>query len=127
MSVGFFSFGGEVCYVSTPGGSGVAITGSATGGLGFGANVHAGAGRSNACTPQEYGGLFGQVSGNATGFIGGYGTGFSNVGIPGHGRTVVGGTGGVTAGLGVDAGGGPSETVVIGLSSNQGAACGCSG
>jgi len=57
----------------------------------------------------------------------GYGTGFSNAGIPGHGRTVIGGTGGVTAGFGVDAGGGPSETAVIGLSSNQNSACGCSG
>jgi RHS repeat-associated protein len=127
FSIGSVTLGGDACYVSTPGGSGVTLTGSAAGGVGFGFNVHAGAGASNACTPGEYGGVFGQVGGSATGLVGGYGTGFSNVGIPGHNRTVVGGTGGVTVGLGAEAGGGVSDTAVIGLGSNTSGACGCSG
>jgi RHS repeat-associated protein len=126
VSLGFFSFGGEVCYVSTPGGSGIAATGSVTAGPGFGANVHAGGGASNACRPSEYGGPFAQAGGSAEGLVGGYGNAFTNAPVPGHGRTVVGATGGVTAGLGVEGGAGGSETIVVPFGGESaGGSCSC--
>jgi RHS repeat-associated protein len=126
VSLGFFSFGGEVCYVSTPGGSGIAATGSVTAGPGFGANVHAGGGASNACRPSEYGGPFAQAGGSAEGIVGGYGNAFTNAPVPGHGRTVVGATGGATAGFGVEGGAGGSETVVVPFGGeSSGGSCSC--
>ncbi len=126
LSLGFVSFGGEVCYVSTPGGSGIAATGSVTAGPGFGANVHAGGGASNACRPSEYGGPFAQAGGSAEGLVGGYGNAFTNAPVPGHGNTVVGATGGLTAGFGVEGGAGGSETAVLPLGGeSSGGSCSC--
>jgi RHS repeat-associated protein len=42
VSLGFFSVEGNVCYVNTPHGEGVAISGGASRGPGLGANVHLG-------------------------------------------------------------------------------------
>jgi RHS repeat-associated protein len=127
LNLGAFSLGGDVCYVSTPGGSGVAVTGSVGAGAGFGVNVHAGGGVSNACRPSEYGGVFAHAGGSATGLVGGYGNGFTNAPVPGHGRTVTGVTGGVTAGFGAEVGGGLSETEVFSLGGegSANASCGC--
>ncbi len=126
LSLGFVSFGGEVCYVSTPGGSGIAATGSVTAGPGFGANVHAGGGASNACRPSEYGGPFAQAGGSAEGLVGGYGNAFTNAPVPGHGNMVVGATGGLTAGFGVEGGAGGSETAVLPLGGeSSGGSCSC--
>ena len=108
-----FTVGLDVCVVSTPHGGGIAVTPSGSVGTGFGFNVHAGGGFSNACSPSDYSGPFGQLGGSATGIFGGYGNGFTNFGIPGHGRTIVGGNAGVTAGWGAEAGGGGSETWVF--------------
>jgi RHS repeat-associated protein len=126
LSLGFFSFGGEVCYVSTPGGNGIAATGSVTAGPGFGANVHAGGGTSNACRPSEYSGPFAQAGGSAEDLLGGYGNVFTNAPVPGHGNTVIGATGGLTAGLGVEGGAGGSETAISPLGAeSSGGSCSC--
>ncbi len=109
---GFFSVEGNVCYVSTPGGEGVAISGAASRGPGFGANIHAGAGGSNAQTPEEHGGPFANVGGGAQAGVGGYAGAFFGPG--GSCNTVVaGGTAGVSAGIGAEAGAGASYTEVI--------------
>jgi RHS repeat-associated protein len=127
VSVGIVTFGGEACYVSTPGGSGLTGTGSVSLGPGAGANIHIGGGVSNACTPSEYGGPFTQYRGSATYGLGGYGTMFSNAPVHGHGRTVNGVTGGVTYGLNAETGPGVSETGVLPLSETKPASsCGCS-
>ena len=112
VSLGLVTFEGNACYVNTPGGSGLAVSGGTAGGLGFGANVHLGAGGSNAQTPAEYGGIFGNVSVSAEGLVGGYTSGFVGP-AQSCGAVVAGGTAGVTAGLGVDAGLGGSYTYVV--------------
>ncbi len=117
-SFGIFTVGGEVCYVSTPGGNGLAGTGSVTVGPGAGGNIHIGVGESNARTPGEYGGPFGQVGGSATFGLGGYTTGFTN-------GTVSGATGGLTYGLNAETGVGGSETVVVALSGAKTSSGGC--
>jgi RHS repeat-associated protein len=53
VSLGFFSVEGNMCYVNTPHGEGVAISGGASRGPGVGVNVHVGAGGSNAQTPED--------------------------------------------------------------------------
>jgi RHS repeat-associated protein len=129
VSIGIVTLSGEACYVETPGGNGITGTGSASVGPGGGANIHIGAGTSNACTPGEYGGPFVVAGGSATYGAGLYGTGFTNAPIPGHGRTVKGATGGVTWGLNAETGAGVSETGVIPLGSGGSGAssCGCGG
>jgi RHS repeat-associated protein len=129
VSIGIVTLSGEACYVETPGGNGITGTGSASVGPGGGANIHIGAGTSNACTPGEYGGPFAVAGGSATYGAGLYGTGFTNAPIPGHGRTVKGATGGVTWGLNAETGAGVSETGVIPLGSGGSGAssCGCGG
>jgi RHS repeat-associated protein len=117
-SFGIFTFGGEVCYVTTPGGSGLAGTGSLTVGPGGGGNIHIGAGGSNASTPGEYGGPFVQTGGSATIGLGGYATGFSN-------GTVSGATGGATYGLNAETGIGGSETIVVPFSEKKPKPPGC--
>ena len=108
-----FTVSVDVCFVSTPHGGGIAVSGSGSVGPGFGVNLHAGGGFSNACSPSDYAGPFGQVGASATGILGAYGNGFTNAGIPGSGRPIVGGNAGVTAGWGAEAGGGGSQTWVI--------------
>jgi RHS repeat-associated protein len=112
VSLGFFSVEGNVCYVNTPHGEGVAISGGASRGPGLGANVHLGAGGSNAQTPEEYGGPFANVGGSAQAGFGGYAGAFFG---PGGSCTpvVAGGTAGVSAGIGAEAGVGASYTEVI--------------
>ncbi len=112
VSLGFFSVEGNVCYVNTPHGEGVAISGGASRGPGLGANVHLGAGGSNAQTPEEYGGPFANVGGSAQAGFGGYAGAFFG---PGGSCTpvVAGGTAGVSAGIGAEAGAGASYTEVI--------------
>jgi RHS repeat-associated protein len=129
VSIGIVTLSGEACYVETPGGNGITGTGSASVGPGGGANIHIGAGTSNACTPGEYGGPFAVAGGSATYGAGLYGTGFTNAPIPGHGRTVKGATGGATWGLNAETGAGVSETGVIPLGSGGSGAssCGCGG
>lgn len=114
VSLGFFSVEGNVCYVNTPHGEGVAISGGASRGPGVGANVHVGAGGSNAQTPEEYGGPFANVGGSAQAGFGGYAGAFFG---PGGSCTpvVAGGTAGVSAGIGAEAGIGASYTEVIPL------------
>lgn len=112
VSLGFFSVEGNVCYVNTPHGEGVAISGGASRGPGLGANVHVGAGGSNAQTPEEYGGPFANVGGSAQAGFGGYAGAFFG---PGGSCTpvVAGGTAGVSAGIGAEVGAGASYTEVI--------------
>jgi RHS repeat-associated protein len=112
VSLGFFSVEGNVCYVNTPHGEGVAISGGASRGPGLGANVHLGAGGSNAQTPEEYGGPFANVGGSVQAGFGGYAGAFLG---PGGSCTpvVAGGTAGVSAGIGAEAGVGASYTEVI--------------
>jgi RHS repeat-associated protein len=112
VSLGFVSLEGNVCYVNTPGGEGVAVSGGSSRGPGFGANVHAGAGGSNAHTPSEYGGPFGNVGGSAEAPFGGYASAFFGPGGSCN-AVVAGGTAGVTAGFGAEAGAGPSYTEVF--------------
>ncbi|HEX4114354.1 MAG TPA: RHS repeat-associated core domain-containing protein [Solirubrobacteraceae bacterium] len=133
VSIGAVTLGGEVCYVHTPHGEGVTLTPSVTVGPGFGANIHAGAGESNACSPSEYGGPFSQLSGSAAaGFMGGYYNRFSNwpFNEGTGGRRVEGWTAGTAAGLGAEAGAGGSYTFTIPIGSENGgsesSACGCS-
>ncbi|MHB8576252.1 MAG: DUF6531 domain-containing protein [Dehalococcoidia bacterium] len=133
VSIGAVTLGGEVCYVHTPHGEGVAVTPSVTVGPGIGANIHAGAGESNACRPSEYGGLFSQASGSASvGFTGGYYNRFSSrpfSDVTG-GRNVEGWTAGGAVGLNAEAGVGGSYTFTIPLGSEGGGSessgCGCS-
>lgn len=109
-SFGFVTIDLNVCYVSTPGGDGLAGSAGAALGAGFGANVHAGAGVSNACAPSDYSGMFETMGASATSALGGYENGF--IGPSSHG-TIVGETTGITAGYGADVGLGASETGVI--------------
>ena len=112
VAPGIYTLSLDLCFVSTPHGDGVAVTPSLTFGPGLGGNLHVGVGVSNACTPGDYGGPFGQAGGSATFGVGGYGNAFTNAVIPGHGRTVSGENSGVTFGLGGDVGGGGSQTWV---------------
>jgi hypothetical protein len=112
VSLGFFTLEANACYVNTPGGEGLAVSGGASQGPGFGVNVHAGAGGSNAQTPEEYGGPFATARGSAQAGFGGYAGAF--VGPGGSCNTVVaGGTAGISAGLGAEAGAGASYTEVF--------------
>lgn len=107
-----FTLEANACYVNTPGGEALALSGGAARGPGLGANVHAGAGGSNAQTPGEYGGPFVNADGSAQAGFGGYAGGF--VGPGGSCNVaVVGGTAGVSAGVGAEVGGGASYTEVI--------------
>jgi RHS repeat-associated protein len=110
VSLGFFSVEGNVCYVNTPHGEGVAVSGGASRGPGLGANVHLGVGGSNAQTPEEYGGPFATAGGSAQAGFGGYAGGFVGQGSCG---VVAGGTAGVSAGIGAEAGVGGSYTEVF--------------
>lgn len=112
VSLGLFTVEANACYVTTPNGSGLAVSGGASGGVGFGANVHAGGGFSNAQTPGEYGGPFANVAASAEYGLGGYISGFAGPGGPCE-VVVVGGTAGISAGLGADVGVGGSYTYVI--------------
>ncbi len=109
-SLGFFSVEANVCYLNTPGGEGLAVSGGASRGLGLGANIHAGAGGSNANTPEEYGGPFATAGASAQAGLGGYAGGFVGQGSCG---LVAGGTAGVSAGIGSEAGAGGSYTEVV--------------
>jgi RHS repeat-associated protein len=133
VSIGAVTLGGEVCYVHTPHGEGIAVTPSVTVGPGVGVNIHAGAGESNACRPSEYGGPFSQASGSASGGLtGGYYSRFSSwpfSGVTG-GRRVEGWTAGGAVGLNAEAGVGGSYTFTIPIGSEGGGSgssgCGCS-
>jgi RHS repeat-associated protein len=112
VSLGFFTVEANACYVNTPGGEGLAVSGGVSRGPGLGVNVHAGAGGSNAQTPEEYGGPFATAGGSAQAGFGGYAGGFFGQG--GSCNTVVaGGTAGISAGLGAEAGVGSSYTEVF--------------
>jgi RHS repeat-associated protein len=113
-TVSAFGFAVEVnaCYVNTPGGEGVALSGGVARGPGLGANVHAGVGASNAQTPGEYSGPFATVGGSAQAGLGGYASGFAGKGGECN-AAVVGGTAGITAGVGAEGGLGVSYTEVI--------------
>ncbi len=112
VSLGFFTVEANACYVNTPGGEGLAVSGGASRGPGLGANVHAGVGGSNAQTPEEYGGPFATAGGSAQAGFGGYAGGFFGPG--GSCNTVVaGGTAGISAGLGAEVGVGGSYTEVF--------------
>jgi RHS repeat-associated protein len=102
------------CYVETPGGAGLAGSVGVSSGPGLGVNVHAGAGGSNAQTPGEYGGPFGTAGGSAQAGFGGYAGGFAGKGSACN-PIVVGGTAGVSVGVGAEAGVGGSYTGVIAL------------
>ena len=102
------------CYVETPGGAGLAGSVGVSRGPGLGINVHAGAGGSNAQTPGEYGGPFVTVGGSAEAGFGAYVGGFLGKGTACN-PVVVGGTAGVTAGIGAEAGVGGSYTGVVEL------------
>ncbi len=104
----------NACYVSTPGRAGVTGSVGASRGPGFGVNVHAGAGGSNAQTPGESGGPFGTIGASAEGPFGGYVNGFAGKGT-GCNPVVVGGTAGLLAGVGAEAGVGGSYTEVLTL------------
>lgn len=104
----------NACYVSTPGGAGVTGSVGASRGPGLGANVHVGAGGSNAQTPGEYGGPFVNVGGSAQAGFGGYVGGFAGKGTACN-PVVVGGTAGLTAGVGAEAGVDGSYTEVLTL------------
>ncbi len=106
-----FTLEANACYVNTPGGEGVALSGGVARGPGLGANVHAGVGGSNAQTPGEYSGPFATLGGSAQAGLGGYASGFAGKG--GCNAVVVGGTGGITAGVGAEGGLGVSYTEVI--------------
>jgi RHS repeat-associated protein len=96
------------CYVNTPGGEGGTISGGLSFGPGVGANLHVGAGGSNAQTPGEYDGPFGNWGGSVTPGIGGFVQGFAG---PGECNPIVaGGNGGITVGSGTEVGGGGSIT-----------------
>jgi RHS repeat-associated protein len=110
VSVVFFTVEANACYVNTPGGEGLAVSGGASRGPGFGVNVHAGAGGSNAQTPEEYGGPFATAGGSAQAGFGGFAGGFLGEGSCG---VVAGGTAGVSAGVGAEAGVGGSYTEVF--------------
>jgi RHS repeat-associated protein len=107
-----FTLEANACYVNTPGGEGVALSGGVARGPGLGANVHAGAGDSNAQTPGEYSGPFATLGGSAQAGLGGYASGFAGKG-GGCKAVVVGGTAGITAGVGDEGGLGVSYTEVI--------------
>jgi hypothetical protein len=112
VSLGFFTVETNACYVNTPGGEGLVVSGGASRGPGLGVNIHAGTGGSNAQTPEEYGGPFATVGGSAQAGFGGYAGGFFGPG--GSCNTVVaGGTAGISAGLGAEAGAGGSYTEVF--------------
>jgi RHS repeat-associated protein len=113
ISPGYFTVGSDLCFVSTPHGSGLALSANGAYGPGFGTTVHAGGGFSNACSPGDYSGPFAQAGGSATGGIGVYANGFTNAPVPGHGRIITGGNGGITGGWGAEVGGGGSETFVL--------------
>ncbi len=130
VSIGAVTIGGEGCYMHTPNGEGITLTPSVTAGPGFGANIHAGAGESNACHPSEYGGLFSQASGSASaGFTGGYYNRFSSQPFSTGGRPVEGWTAGGAVGLNAEAGAGGSYTFTIPFGSGGGGSgssgCGC--
>jgi RHS repeat-associated protein len=112
VTFGFFTVEANACYVNTPGGEGLALSGGTAGGPGFAANVHAGVGGSNAQTPGEYGGPFATAGGSAQAGFGGYASGFVGPGGPCN-VVVAGGTAGVSAGVGAEVGGGASYTEVI--------------
>jgi RHS repeat-associated protein len=112
VSFGFFTVEGNACYVNTPGGEGLALSGGVARGPGLAANVHAGVGGSNAQTPGEYGGPFATAGGSAQAGFGGYASGFVGPGGPCN-VVVAGGTAGVSAGVGAEVGGGASYTEVI--------------
>jgi RHS repeat-associated protein len=111
ISVIFATVEGNVCYVNTPGGEGVTVSGGASRGPGFGANIHGGAGGSNAQTPEEYGGPFATAGGSVQAGVGGFAGGFL-----GHGAcetVVAGGTAGGSVGVGAEGGVGASYTEVF--------------
>ncbi len=104
----------NACYVSTPGGAGVTGSVGVSRGPGFGVNVHAGAGGSNAQTPSEYGGPFATAGASAEGPLGGYVNGFAGKGSECN-PVVVGGTAGISVGVGAEVGVGGSYTEVLTL------------
>ena len=112
VSFGFFTVEGNACYVNTPGGEGLALSGGVARGPGLAANVHAGVGGSNAQTPSEYGGPFWNAGGSAQAGFGGYAGGCIGPGGACN-VVVVGGTAGLSAGVGAEVGTGPSYTEVI--------------
>jgi RHS repeat-associated protein len=102
----------NACYVSTPGGDGLAGSVGAGTGPGLAANVHVGAGGSNAQTPNEYGGPFLNAGGSAQAGFGAYGGGFVGPGSSCN-PVIVGGTAGLSAGIGAEASVTGSYTEVI--------------
>jgi RHS repeat-associated protein len=102
----------NICYVVTPGGSGVTGSVGASYGQGAGVNIHAGGGFSNAHTPGEYAGPFGTAGGSAQAGFGGYGSTFVGKGGPCN-PVVFGGIAGGSVGLGAEAGAGASYTFVV--------------
>ncbi len=123
---GTVSFGvtitAEGCYVQTPHGEGITITPSVGFGGGAAINAHAGIGESTACRPSEYGGFFSQAGGSAELGTGGYYNRFSSrpfSEVTGA-RPVEGWTAGGSVGVGAEAGGGISGTVVIPIGGESG-------
>jgi RHS repeat-associated protein len=112
LGLGLFTIETNTCIVVTPSGTGITVSAGGSGGVGFGGNIHAGAGASNAQTPEEYGGLFFNAGGSAEYGFGGYFNTFLGPGESCH-LIIFGGTAGPSVGFGADLGMGGSYTFVI--------------